>query len=97
MVVDLCLGGHWEERLPMPSSVPQNSSAMPAFPETHACKSTMRLSRGVHALKTGGVLQVGGLVHPVLSHRQSRTTKVPHFRHFRGCLRNLRINGEVSY
>ncbi|XP_050723109.1 putative neural-cadherin 2 isoform X3 [Eriocheir sinensis] len=94
MVVDLCLGARQDEGLPIPL-VAQNISATPVFPETSTCRSITRLSRGARVLKTGRILQVGGVVHPLRSHTQGKATKQQHLPHFHGCIRNLRVNGEL--
>ncbi|XP_050723132.1 putative neural-cadherin 2 isoform X2 [Eriocheir sinensis] len=95
MVVDLCLGGHWDEPPPTPSPAAHNTSSTPVLPETHACRAVTELPKGDRVLKTGGVLQVGGLVHYLPDLTQGGATMQPRPPHFRGCVRNLRVNGEL--
>lgn len=91
MVVDLCLGGRWDESPPTPTQSATNSSVTPILPESSMCKAVTKLPMGSRVPRAGRVLQVGGLVHPLPP--SAAVTRPPHFR---GCLRNLRVNGEVS-
>ncbi|XP_050723127.1 putative neural-cadherin 2 isoform X2 [Eriocheir sinensis] len=95
MVVDLCLGGHWDEPPPTPSPAAHNTSSTPVLPETHACRAATELPKGDRVLKTGGVLQVGGLVHPLPALMLDEASAQPRPPHFQGCVRNLRVNGEL--
>ena len=95
MIVDLCLDSSWDE-LPMPSPVALNRTLTPVLPDIHMCRVTAKLPRHAHILNTSGVLQVGGLVHPLPALMVGGNSALPHPPHFHGCIRNLRVNGKVS-
>ncbi|XP_063876237.1 putative neural-cadherin 2 isoform X2 [Scylla paramamosain] len=94
MIVDLCLGSHWD-KLPAPSPTAHNHSSTTVFPDVHMCRSTAKLPQNDHILNTSGVLQLGGLVHPLSPIIVGRDPVLPHPPHFRGCIKNLRINGKL--
>ncbi|XP_050723500.1 putative neural-cadherin 2 isoform X2 [Eriocheir sinensis] len=94
MIVDLCLGGRWDEPPPTPPPAATNSTSTPVLPDAHACRGAVRLPRGARVLNAGGVLQVGGLVHPLPTLKGSKDAP-PRPPHFRGCIRNLRVNGKL--
>lgn len=95
MIVDLCLGGQWD-KLPASSPAAHNHSTTTVFPDVVVCQSTAKLVPNDHILNTSGVLQVGGLAHPLPSIIVGRDPMLPHPPHFRGCIKNLRINGKAS-
>ncbi|XP_045130155.1 putative neural-cadherin 2 isoform X1 [Portunus trituberculatus] len=92
MIVDLCLGSSWDES-PVPSLGPAlNQSSAPLRPDTHTCRSVTKLPGSARVLNTSGVLQVGGLVPTKVV---SDDAKLPRPPHFRGCIRNIRVNGKL--
>ncbi|KAK8399372.1 hypothetical protein O3P69_003470 [Scylla paramamosain] len=93
MIVDLCVGDSWDE-LPMPS-LTQNHTLTPPLPDVHTCRGTARLPHNARVLNTRGVLQVGGLVHPLPPLMAEGNSVLPHPPHFQGCIRNLRVNGKL--
>lgn len=95
MIVDLCLGGSWDES-PMPSPAPHNRTSSPVLPDVHTCRGTARLPPNSRVLNTSRVLQVGGLVHPLPALTLEGKAAPSQPPHFRGCIRNLRVNGVVS-
>lgn len=95
MIVDLCLGSSWDDPPTFASAV-QNRTSVPVVPDAHACRGAARLPRNTRVLNTSGVLQVGGLVYPLPALKTEEKSTPRHPPHFRGCLRNLRINGKVS-
>ena len=93
MIVDLCMGDSWDD--PMKSSPAVNNTPTPILPDVHTCRGTATLPRNARVLNTGGMLQVGGLAHPLPALLVGRD-EAPIPLHFRGCIKNLRVNGEVS-
>ncbi|XP_045129934.1 putative neural-cadherin 2 isoform X2 [Portunus trituberculatus] len=94
MIVDLCLGSSWDEPPTLVSAI-QNRTTAPVLPDAHACRGAARLPRNARVLNTSGVLQVGGLVYPLPALKAEGKSAPRHPPHFRGCLRNLRINGKL--
>ncbi|XP_063876229.1 putative neural-cadherin 2 [Scylla paramamosain] len=92
MVVDLCVGGSWNE--PLTSFPAVHNTSTPVLPDVHACRGTATLPRKARVLNTGGMLQVGGLAHPLPALLVGRD-EAPIPLHFRGCIKNLRVNGEL--
>ncbi|KAG0722458.1 Neural-cadherin [Chionoecetes opilio] len=93
MIVDLCLGGSWDEAPPT-SEPPHNHTSPSLLPGGHACRGTATLPQDARVLSTKGVLQVGGIAHPhhVTMDGNETLSRPPHFH---GCIRNLRVNGEL--
>ncbi|XP_069195930.1 putative neural-cadherin 2 [Procambarus clarkii] len=90
MIVDLCSGGSLDVP-PTPPSI--HAHTMP--PDAHTCRGAVRLPKEARMLNTDQPLQVGGLAHPLPAHTlygwPAPLRPVP----FRGCIRNLRMNGEL--
>ncbi|MPC26555.1 Neural-cadherin [Portunus trituberculatus] len=94
MLVDLCLGDHWD-KLPASSPAAHNHSSTTVFPDVHMCRGSAKLPQNNHILNSSGVLQVGGIVHPLPPIIMGRDPMLPHPPHFHGCIKNLRINGKL--
>ncbi|MPC29128.1 Neural-cadherin [Portunus trituberculatus] len=92
MIVDLCMGDSWDE--PLTSSPAVSNTSTLVIPDVHACRGTAVLPRNARVLNTGGMLQVGGLAHPLPTLLMARD-EAPIPLHFRGCIKNLRVNGEL--
>ncbi|XP_071515917.1 putative neural-cadherin 2 isoform X1 [Panulirus ornatus] len=90
MVVDLCTGGSLD--VP-PISLAHNHSA-PPIPRD-ICRVATRVPRASGVLQMGGPLQVGGLAAPPSAHALRGRAPLPHPPHLRGCLRNIRVNGQL--
>ncbi|KAK8730316.1 hypothetical protein OTU49_008215, partial [Cherax quadricarinatus] len=90
MIVDLCSGGSLDTQLTPPSS-PNHT----LLPDAHTCRGAARLPRTARVLNTNQPLQVGGLAHPPPSHTSYGWPAPLHPLPFKGCIRNLRINGEL--
>nr|XP_053630333.1 putative neural-cadherin 2 [Cherax quadricarinatus] len=90
MIVDLCTGGGLDEPPTFPSSP---AHATPT--DAHTCRGAARLPRTARVLNASGPLQVGGLAHPLPAHYLNDGTPIFRPPHFQGCLRNLRVNGQV--
>ncbi|KAG7160255.1 Neural-cadherin-like 14 [Homarus americanus] len=88
LIVDLCTGGSLDEAATPPSSPAHNHSALP-------CKSAARLPQVAGILNTSGPLQIGGLAHPSLPHTLHDGPSSPRPPPFRGCIKNLRVNGQL--
>ncbi|XP_068212164.1 putative neural-cadherin 2 isoform X4 [Palaemon carinicauda] len=98
MIVDLCSGGSIDGPPPRPSS--NASSATPSLsppipPDAHTCRGAARLPRGANLLNTAQPLQLGGLAHPPPSQAAHGWPTAVSGLPLNGCLRNLRINGEL--
>ncbi|XP_045130452.1 putative neural-cadherin 2 isoform X1 [Portunus trituberculatus] len=93
MILDLCSGESWGET-PTSSHAAKNRTLTPVLPETYVCRVAATLPRSDHILNTSRVLQLGGLVQPMttLTVKEMSPVKSPHFR---GCIRNLRVNSEL--
>lgn len=95
MVVDLCSGGSMDEGL-LHAHHAHSQSSPPTHPDAHTCRVAARLPGEGRILNAHGVLEVGGLAHPPpahLHHDLSRPRRLQP--HFRGCIRNLRVNRQV--
>ncbi|XP_069195696.1 putative neural-cadherin 2 [Procambarus clarkii] len=91
MIVDLCTGnGPDDVPSPPPSTPAHNHSKTNTHPDAHTCRGAARLPRAARVLNTSGPLQVGGLSHPLPAN-----TLQGSFPPFYGCLRNLRVNGQL--
>ncbi|XP_042883447.1 putative neural-cadherin 2 isoform X2 [Penaeus japonicus] len=100
MIVDLCSGAsidgppaHSSKSALNDSEIPTSSPPIP--PDAHTCRGAARLSRGALLLNAAQPLQVGGLAHPPPAHTVYGWPKPILARPLRGCVRNLRINGEL--
>nr|XP_053635865.1 putative neural-cadherin 2 isoform X3 [Cherax quadricarinatus] len=100
LIVDLCAGGTLDLP-PIPSTRPAHNHSdaptpsPPIPPDPHTCRGSARLPAGAHLLNTPHPLQVGGLAHPPPSHTAYGWPSPLLPRPFLGCIRNLRINGEL--
>ncbi|XP_069183734.1 putative neural-cadherin 2 isoform X2 [Procambarus clarkii] len=100
MIVDLCAGGTLDAS-PLPSTRPAHNRSdtptppPPTPPNPQTCRGTARLPDGAHLLNTPHPLQVGGLAHPAPSHTAYGWPAPLLPKPFLGCVRNLRINGEL--
>lgn len=97
MVVDLCSGGGVDG----PSTHVKDDSTTtmpPPFvpPDAHTCRSADRLPASARSLNYLRPLQVGGLAHPAPVHDTYGWPEPIKARQLKGCVRNLRVNGEVS-
>ncbi|XP_071534605.1 putative neural-cadherin 2 isoform X2 [Panulirus ornatus] len=101
MIVDLCSGGSIDGP---PASPPKFSSlntsttpspSPPVPPDAHTCRGAARLPRGAHLLNVPHPLQVGGLAHPAPAHKAYGWPEPLLAWPLDGCIRNLRINGEL--
>ncbi|XP_069186499.1 putative neural-cadherin 2 [Procambarus clarkii] len=91
MIVDLCTGNGPDDVPPPPPSTPaHNHSKTHTHPDAHTCRGAARLPRAARVLNTSGPLQVGGLSHPLPANTLQES-----FPPFYGCLRNLRVNGQL--
>ncbi|XP_071515440.1 putative neural-cadherin 2 isoform X1 [Panulirus ornatus] len=88
MIVDLCSG----TSLDTPPTPPSN----PAPPDAHTCRGAAGLPRAARVLNTARPLQIGGLAHPPPAHTHYGWPAPLRPRPLRGCLRNLRINGQLA-
>ncbi|ROT65134.1 putative neural-cadherin, partial [Penaeus vannamei] len=99
MIVDLCSGASIDGPPAKSSKSALNDSETPTSsppipPDAHTCRGAARLSRGALLLNAAQPLQVGGLAHPPPAHTVYGWPKPILARPLRGCVRNLRINGE---
>ncbi|XP_063876230.1 putative neural-cadherin 2 [Scylla paramamosain] len=92
MIVDLCLGDSWDET-PTSSSA-GNRTLTPILPEAYVCRAAARLPRNDRILNSSGVLQLGGLAQPATTFTVEEMAPLKPT-HFHGCIRNLRVNGEL--
>ncbi|KAK8750488.1 hypothetical protein OTU49_014861, partial [Cherax quadricarinatus] len=90
MIVDLCTGGGLDE-----SPTPPASPAHTTPPDAHTCRGATRLPRAARVFNTGGPLQVGGLAHSLPAHYMNEGPSILRPPHLQGCLRNLRVNGQL--
>ncbi|KAG0724578.1 putative neural-cadherin 2 [Chionoecetes opilio] len=96
MVVDLCSGGTMDT---FPSAKvtedPTSRPPPPVPPDAHTCRGAARLPSAARTLNHQRPLQVGGMAHPAPSHTTHRWPQpvTPH--PLKGCVRNLRVNGEL--
>ncbi|XP_069188218.1 putative neural-cadherin 2 [Procambarus clarkii] len=108
LVLDLCVGGSMEDPpISTTTPPPTQDDTTPTPTDTNACRETFKLPRGARVLNTGHPLQIGGLAHPPPAHNPAQRHPTAHrytahtwpsplvARPFRGCIRNVRINGEV--
>ncbi|XP_047489161.1 putative neural-cadherin 2 [Penaeus chinensis] len=100
MIVDLCSGASIDGPPTQSSKSALNDSGIPTSsppipPDAHTCRGAARLSRGALLLNAAQPLQVGGLAHPPPAHTVYGWPKPILGRPLRGCVRNLRINGEL--
>nr|XP_045584132.1 putative neural-cadherin 2 [Procambarus clarkii]XP_045584133.1 putative neural-cadherin 2 [Procambarus clarkii] len=84
-MVDLCSGASIED----PHAATLDLPTQPSPPEAHTCRSVSTLPGAARVLNTGGPLQVGGVAH---LHNHPSPLHPPHLH---GCIRNLRVNGEL--
>lgn len=83
MVIDLCSGEPIETVMHPSHSGP---STPPTPPKPRQCRVAAPLPSGGRMFNHGGPLQVGGV----------ETDAKFAFKSLRGCVRNFRVNGEVS-
>ncbi|XP_069941535.1 putative neural-cadherin 2 isoform X3 [Cherax quadricarinatus] len=100
MIVDLCSGGSIDGPLAAPKTSALNASTVPTPsppipPDAHTCRGAARLPSGAHMLNAAQPLQVGGLAHPAPAHGVYGWPEPLMARPFHGCVRNLRVNGEL--
>ncbi|XP_050740052.1 putative neural-cadherin 2 [Eriocheir sinensis] len=100
LLVDLCAGGSLEATPTTPTTtprVPHNHTAptTPPPPTPTPCRAWARLPEGGRYLDTPGPLQVGGWAHPPPPHAEYGWPRPLVERPFTGCIRNLRLNGEL--
>nr|XP_045618159.1 putative neural-cadherin 2 [Procambarus clarkii] len=95
MIVDLCTGGGLDEPPTPPTSPAHNHSAPHTQPDARACRGTAKLPGVAHAFNTGGPLQLGGLAQPLPTHTANGNPPPIRPPHLRGCIRNLRLNGQL--
>uniref|UniRef100_A0A0P4VXB9 EGF-like domain-containing protein n=2 Tax=Scylla olivacea TaxID=85551 RepID=A0A0P4VXB9_SCYOL len=95
LLVDLCSGGSLDTSAT--PDVPHNHStpAPHPQPEPHTCRAEGRVPSGGRFLDAPGPLQVGGLAHPPPPHAEYGWPRPLADHPFTGCLRNLRVNGEL--
>lgn len=97
LVVDMCTGVSLESlytpgQQPPVSATNTITTSTSSLPEASNCRVRKTLSKGVQVLNPCRPLQVGGLAHPLPPHLTHALTHA----HLAGCIRNLRINGQVS-
>ena len=102
VIVDLCSGGNLEDQL----AIRRRSSALdtnfttptflPSPLDAHSCRGSVKLPQGARLLNVGQPLQVGGMAHPVPAHTLYGWLEPLLALPFHGCVRNLRVNGQVS-
>ncbi|KAK7072335.1 hypothetical protein SK128_007151 [Halocaridina rubra] len=95
MIVDLCSGGsidgpHTKHDMNLTSA---SVSAVP--PDAHTCRGAARLPKGAQVLNVPHPLQLGGISHLPPDHSVYGWPSPIIDQPFRGCLRNIRINGEI--
>lgn len=93
MIVDLCSGGSVDiiDHPPPPSTTFVPS---PNPPDALQCRIAAPLPKDGQTFNFGGPLQVGGIFMEALDSKMAKETEsLPSFR---GCIRNFRINGQVS-
>lgn len=101
VIVDLCSGGSLDSQLvPLARSTHDESMPRPPPPpippDAHTCRGAARLPAYAHVLNIPQPLQVGGMAHPPPTHTLYGWSKPIKPRPLKGCVRNLRVNGEVS-
>ncbi|KAG0723202.1 putative neural-cadherin 2 [Chionoecetes opilio] len=96
MVVDLCSGGTMDT---FPSAKvtedPTSRPPPPVPPDAHTCRGAARLPSTARTLNHQRPLQVGGMAHPAPSHTTHRWPQPVTSHPLKGCVRNLRVNGEL--
>ncbi|XP_042227979.1 putative neural-cadherin 2 isoform X2 [Homarus americanus] len=100
MIVDLCSGGSIDGPPTASKYTAHNASATPTPsppipPDAHTCRGAARLPHGAHLLNAPQPLQVGGLAHPAPAHGMYGWPEPLLASSLHGCVRNLRINGEL--
>ena len=102
MIVDLCGGGSLEDQ---PSTTKKNSVHDANFTtstfsssstDAYSCRGSAKLPRGASLLNVGQPLQVGGMAHPAPAHALYGWPEPLLPLPLHGCVRNLRINGQVG-
>ncbi|MPC15765.1 hypothetical protein E2C01_008568 [Portunus trituberculatus] len=102
VIVDLCGGGSLEDQpaTPRKSSVHDanftTSTFSPSPNDANICRGSAKLPRGARLLNVGQPLQIGGLAHPVPAHALYGWPEPLLALPLHGCVRNLRINGQVG-
>ncbi|KAK3891745.1 hypothetical protein Pcinc_004389, partial [Petrolisthes cinctipes] len=99
LVVDMCTGGSLESiytpdhqpPVSTTNTITTTTTTNTRLPEASKCRVRKTLGAGVHVLNPCRPLQVGGLAHPLPPHLTHALTHA----HLAGCIRNLRINGQV--
>ncbi|XP_050739443.1 neural-cadherin-like isoform X4 [Eriocheir sinensis] len=109
LLVDLCSGGSLDTT-PTPTTTPTTTTSTPNAasllqnltasttsppPTPTPCRAWARLPEGGRYLDTPGPLQVGGWAHPPPPHAEYGWPRPLVERPFTGCIRNLRLNGEL--
>ncbi|XP_045113360.1 putative neural-cadherin 2 isoform X2 [Portunus trituberculatus] len=101
VIVDLCGGGSLEDQpaTPRKSSVHDanftTSTFSPSPNDANICRGSAKLPRGARLLNVGQPLQIGGLAHPVPAHALYGWPEPLLALPLHGCVRNLRINGQI--
>ncbi|XP_071516734.1 putative neural-cadherin 2 [Panulirus ornatus] len=100
MIVDLCSGGSIDGPRSSTSRSGQSTSnpsknPPPVPPDAHTCRGAARLPRATRVLNTPQPLQVGGFAHPPPAHTVYGWPEPLQSRSLNGCVRKLRVNGEL--
>ena len=85
MVIDMCSGGSLDR---------DSMSAGP--PDSHSCRTSTHLPESKSQVKLSAPLQLGGIAHPPPDHVTHGWSTPISSTSFKGCVANVRVNGEVS-
>ncbi|XP_063872461.1 putative neural-cadherin 2 [Scylla paramamosain] len=96
MVVDLCSGGSIHGASMKVTDDPTTRPPPPVPPDAHTCRGAARLPPTARTLNYQRPLQVGGMAHPAPSHDTYGWPEPIRAYPLKGCVRNLRVNGEVG-
>ena len=96
MLVDLCSGGSIHGPTTSVTDDPTTRPPPPVPPDAHTCRGAARLPSTARSLNYQRPLQVGGMSHPAPSHTTYGWPDSIRSHPLKGCIRNLRVNGEVG-
>lgn len=102
VIVDLCSGGSLEGQTASPRKASHDTNAttaalLPSPPDYYSCRVAATLPEGARLLNVGQPLQVGGVAYPPPDHVLQGWPEPLLAPPLLGCVRNLRVNGEVSH
>lgn len=101
MIVDLCRGGGLDDQQVSLKKTSHDTNVTTATlltspPDVYNCRGASTLPEGARLLNVDQPLQVGGMAYPAPDHTLHGWPEPLFAPPLIGCVRNLRVNGQVS-